>query len=73
MMGVVVGGDRLPCGVSYHIFVSCSESGTHVLADQIRPIEDLHNCSVLFLPWAWDSLYSKLWSSGDIDAVQQMP
>jgi non-ribosomal peptide synthetase component F len=50
MMGVVIGGDRLPCSVNYRILVSHSESWTHVLSNHIGPTEDLHNCHVLFPP-----------------------
>jgi hypothetical protein len=73
MMCAVEGGDRLPCSVSYHIFVSCSEGWTHVPADHIQLIEGLHNCSILFLPLACDSLDFELWSSGDVDVAQQIP
>jgi hypothetical protein len=41
--------------------------------DHTKPIEDLHDCFVLFSPWARNSLDSKLWRSGDVDAVQQIP
>jgi hypothetical protein len=44
-----------------------------VPADHTRLVEDLHNCFVLFLPWAWNSLDSKLWRGGDVDVVQQIP
>jgi hypothetical protein len=51
---------------------SCSESRYHVPADQISPIEDLYNYSILFPPWAWNSLDFELWRNGDVDAVQQI-
>jgi hypothetical protein len=73
MMRAIVGGDCLPCSVSYCISVSCFESWTLVPTDHTRPVEDLHDCFLLFLPWAWNSLDSKLRRSGDVDAVQQIP
>jgi hypothetical protein len=60
MMCAVEGGDRFPCSVSYHIFVNHSEGWTHVPADHIGTIEDLHNYSVDFPPWPQDSLDSEL-------------
>jgi hypothetical protein len=42
-------------------------------ADHIRSTKDLHDCLVLFLSRAWNSLDSKLWQSGDVDAIQQVP
>jgi hypothetical protein len=48
MICAVVGGDCLPCSVSYCISISCLESWTLVLADDTRGIEDLHDCLVLF-------------------------
>jgi hypothetical protein len=73
MICVVVDGDCLPCSVSYYIFVSCSESWTHVPTDHIGPVEDLHDCLVLFSSRTQNSLDSELWWSGDVDAVQQIP
>jgi hypothetical protein len=67
---VVVGGDRLPCSISYCIMVSGSKSWTLVTAEHIRSTVDLHNCLILFSSRAQNSLDSDLWRSGDIDAVQ---
>jgi hypothetical protein len=47
VMCAVIGGDCLPCSVNYNIIVSGSEGWTHVSANHIMPIEDLHNCSIL--------------------------
>jgi hypothetical protein len=69
MICVVVGGDCLPCSVSYCIMLSGSKSWTLVLTDHTRPIKDLHDFLVLFSSRARNSLDSKLWRSGDIDAV----
>jgi hypothetical protein len=44
-----------------------------VVAQHIGSAEDLHNCHVLLLSRAQNSLDSKLWRSGDDDAVQQFP
>jgi hypothetical protein len=44
-----------------------------VTADHIRSAEDLHDHLILFSSWARNSLDSKLWRSGDVDAVQQIP
>jgi hypothetical protein len=44
-----------------------------VLADHIRPVEDLHDCFVLLPPWVWNSLDSELLRSGDVSVVQQIP
>jgi hypothetical protein len=67
---VAIGGDCLPCSVSYCILVSGPEGWTHVSAEQIRSADDLHDCLVLFSARAQNSLDSKLWWSGDVDAVQ---
>jgi hypothetical protein len=67
---VAVGGDCLPCSVSYCILVSGPEGWTLVSAEQIRSADDLHDCLVLFSARAQNSLDSKLWWSGDVDAVQ---
>jgi hypothetical protein len=69
MILAVVGGDRLPCNVSYYIMVSGSKSWTLVMAEHIRSAEDPHDCLVLFSSRARNSLDSKLWRSGDIDVV----
>jgi hypothetical protein len=73
MISAVVGGDRLPCSVSYCILVSGPECRTLVSAEHIGSADDLHDCLVLFSSRAWNSLDSKLWQSGDVDAVQQIP
>jgi hypothetical protein len=72
MIFAVVGGDRLPCSVSYCILVNGLESWTLVTAEHIRSAEDLQDCLVLFLSRAWNSLDSELWRSGYVDAVQQI-
>jgi hypothetical protein len=41
--------------------------------DHIRPIKDPHSCFVLFPLQTWNSLDSKVWRSGNVDAVQQIP
>jgi hypothetical protein len=73
MISTVVGGDRLPCGISYCILVSGSESWTLVTTGRIRSTDDLHDCLVLFSSRAWNSLDYELWRSGDVDVVQQIP
>jgi hypothetical protein len=72
MICALVGGDCLPCSVSYCISVSCSESWTLMPADHIRSAKDLHDCLVLFSSGAWNSLDSEFWRSGDVDAIQQI-
>jgi hypothetical protein len=44
-----------------------------VTAEHIRSANDLHDCLVLFSYRARNSFDSKLWRSGDVDAVQQIP
>jgi hypothetical protein len=73
MIFAAVGGDCLPCSVGYCILVSGPEGWTLVSAEHIRTTDDLHDCLVLFLARAWNSLDSELWRSGDVDAVQQIP
>jgi hypothetical protein len=70
MISAVVGGDCLPCSVSYCILVSGPEGWTLVTAEYIRPIEDFHDCLVLFSSRAQNYLDSELWRCGDVDAVQ---
>jgi hypothetical protein len=41
MISSVVGGDRLPCNVSYYILVSGSEGWSLVSAEQIGSTDDL--------------------------------
>jgi hypothetical protein len=72
MIFAVVGGDCLPCIVSYCILVSGSKSWTHVMAEHIWSAKDLHDCLVLFSSRARNSLDSKLWQSGDVNSVQQI-
>jgi hypothetical protein len=48
MIFVVVGGDRLPCSISYCILVSGSESQTLFTVEHNRFSEDLHDCLELF-------------------------
>jgi hypothetical protein len=73
MIPAAVGGDHLPCSISYCILVSGPESWTLVLAEHIRSADDLHDCLVLFSAKAWNSLDFELWQSGDVDVVQQIP
>jgi hypothetical protein len=73
MIFVGVGGDRLPCSVSYCIMVHGSESWTLVMAQHIRSTEDLHDCLVLFSSRACNPLDSEFWVSGDVEVVQQIP
>jgi hypothetical protein len=73
IISTVVGGDRLPCSVSYCILVSGHEGWSLVSAEHIGSAKDLHDCLVLFSARAHNSLDSKLWWSGDIDVVQQIP
>jgi hypothetical protein len=75
MISAAVGGDCLPYSVSYCILVSGLEccKWSFVSAKHIGSADDLHNCLVLFLAGAWNSLDSKLYQSGAIDAVQQIP
>jgi hypothetical protein len=69
MICKVVGGDCLPCSVSYCISISFSESWTLVPTNHTRPVKDLHDCLVLFLSRAWNSLDSDLQQSGDVDVI----
>jgi hypothetical protein len=69
MISTAVGGDRLPCSISYCILVSGPEGWTLVSAEHIRSTDDLHDCLALFSTRAWNSLDSELWRSGDVDAV----
>jgi hypothetical protein len=73
MISVAVGGDRLPCSVSYCILASGPEGWSLVSAEHIGSAEDLHDCLVLFSARARNSLDSELWRSGDVDVVQQIP
>jgi hypothetical protein len=73
MISTAIGGDRLPCSVSYCILVSGPKGWTLVSTEHIMSADDLHDCLVLFSASVWNSLDSKLWRSGDVDAVQQIP
>jgi hypothetical protein len=73
MISAVVGGDHLPCSVSYCILVHGSESWTLVTTEHIRSAEDLHDCFVLFPSRAWNPLDSEFRLSGDVEMVQQIP
>jgi hypothetical protein len=66
-----VGGDRLPCNVSYCILVSGPEGWSLVSAEHIGSTDDLHYFLVLFSARAQNSLDSEFWRSGDV--VQQIP
>jgi hypothetical protein len=73
MISAVVGGDHLPCSVSYYILVRGSESWTLVTAEHIRSTEDLHDCLVPFSSRARNPLDSEFWLSDDVEVVQQIP
>jgi hypothetical protein len=73
MIYAAVGGDCLPCSVSYSILISGPKGWTLVMAEHIRSTDDLHYCLVLFSSRARNSLDSELWRSCDVDAVQQIP
>jgi hypothetical protein len=70
LISTVVGGDHLPCSISYCILVSGPEGWTLVSAEHIRSADDLHDCLVLFSARARNSLDSEFWRSGDVDTVQ---
>jgi hypothetical protein len=69
MISSAVGGDRLACSVSYCILVSGPEGWSLVSAEHNGSTDDLHDCLVLFLARAQNSLDSELWQSGDVDVV----
>jgi hypothetical protein len=73
MISVAVGGDHLPCSVTYCILGSGPKGWSLVSAEHIGSAEDLHDCLILFSARARNSLDSELWRSGDVDAVQQIP
>jgi hypothetical protein len=73
LISAAVGGDCLPCSVSYYILVSSPEGWALVTAEYIRSADDLHDCLVLFKSRAQSSLDSELWWCGDVDVVQQIP
>jgi hypothetical protein len=60
MISMAVGGDRLPCSVSYCILVSGPEGWSLMLAEHIGFTEDLHDCLILFSARAQNSLDSEL-------------
>jgi hypothetical protein len=60
MISAAVGGDRLPCSISYCILASGPEGWPLVSAENIRPTDDLHDCLVLFSARAQNSLDSEL-------------
>jgi hypothetical protein len=70
---MVVGGDRLPCSISYCILVRDSKSWTLVMAKHIRSAEDHHNCLVLFSSRVQNPLDSEFCVSGDVEVVEQIP
>jgi hypothetical protein len=72
MISSAIGGDRLPCSVSYCIRVSGPEGWSLVSAEHIGSTDDFHYCLVLFSARAQNSLDSKLWWSGDVDVLQQI-
>jgi hypothetical protein len=73
MISTPVGGDRLPCSVSYFILASGPKGWSLVSTEHIGSVDDLHDCLILFSATAWNSLDSELWQSDDVDAVQQIP
>jgi hypothetical protein len=73
MISTTVGGDGLPCSVSYCILVSGPEGWTFVTTEHVRSADDLHDCLVLFSAKVRNSLDSEIWQSGDVDMVQQIP
>jgi hypothetical protein len=73
MIYAAVGGDCLPCSVSYCILVSGPEGWFLMTVEHIRSDDDLHDCHVLFSSRAWNSLDSELCQSCDVDVVQRIP
>jgi hypothetical protein len=73
MISAVVGGDHLPCSISYCILLRGSEGWTLVTAEHIRSTEDLHNCLVLFSSMVQNRLDSEFWLSVNVEVVQQIP
>jgi hypothetical protein len=70
MISTAIGHDCLPCNINYCILVSGPEGWTLVTAGHVRSADDLHDCLVLFLASAQNSLDFKLRQSDDVDAVQ---
>jgi hypothetical protein len=60
MIFAPVGGDCLPCSISYCILISGPEGWSLVTAEHIRFADDLNNCLVFFSSRVRNSLYSKL-------------
>jgi hypothetical protein len=60
MISATVGGDCLPCSISYCILVSGPEGLTPVMAKHVRYTDDLNDCLVLFSSRAGNSLDSEL-------------
>jgi hypothetical protein len=60
MIYAAVGGDCLPCSVSYCILVSGPEGWSLVSVENIGYAEDLHDCLILFSARAWNFPYSEL-------------
>jgi hypothetical protein len=60
MISAAVGGDRLPCSVSYCILASGPEGWSLVSADHIGSAEDLHDCLIVFSARVQNSLHSEL-------------
>jgi hypothetical protein len=73
MISSAISGDRLPCSVSYCIWVSGPEGWSLVSTEHIGSTDDLQYCLVLFSARAQNSLDSKFWQSGDVDMFQQIP
>jgi hypothetical protein len=48
MISATIGGDCLPCRVSYCMLVCGPEGRTLVMAEHVRSADDLHDCLVLF-------------------------
>jgi hypothetical protein len=60
MISAAVGGDCLPCSVSYCILASGPDGWSLVSAEHIGSAKDLHDCLILFFARAWNSLDSEL-------------
>jgi hypothetical protein len=69
MISAAIGGDHLPCSISYCILVSGLEGWTLVSTEHIGSTDDLHDCLVPFSVRVRNSLDSELWRSGDVDTV----
>jgi hypothetical protein len=69
MISMAVGGDRLPCSISYCILLNGPKGWTLVSAEHNRSADDLHDYLVLFSARVWNSLDFELWWIGDVDAV----